>query len=255
MLILLSPAKTLDLSLKMDNIKPSEATFKEETRELVSILEKYSKEEIGKLMKMSDKLSEINYERYQTFYNDQTNEYIALLAFKGEAYKGIKVEDFLVEDLDYAQKVLRILSGLYGVIKPLDKIKEYRLEMGTNLKNSIGKDLYQFWKEKITNMIVDNLESSPGEKVLINLASNEYSTSLNMDIIKLKSKVVQIAFFENKNGQYKLVGTYAKKARGVMARYIIKNKVDTLEGIKGFTQCGYSYSENFSNDEKIVFIR
>lgn len=255
MLMILSPAKTLDLSINEYEIKTSELFFQNETRELVYILQKFTKDELGKLMKMSEKLADLNFERYKNFYNGGVKEYIALLGFKGEAYKGLNVEDFTLEDLEYSQRVLRVLSGLYGVIKPLDIIKEYRLEMGTKLNNSKGKDLYSFWRDKITSRIEEDLENSPGENVLINLASKEYSSSLNLDKIIEKNKVIEIIFLENKNGEYKLVGTYAKKARGIMARYIIKNRVKSLAEIKNFKEEGYLYNEELSNCEKFVFVR
>ena len=256
MLMILSPAKTLDLSIEdRSMIGASQLVFKDETKELVSILQDYSIDELGKLMKMSEKLAILNYDRFRNFYKETTKEYTAILAFKGEAYKGLAVEDFTEDDLQYAQKSLRILSGLYGVIHPLDNIKEYRLEMGTKLKNNFGNDLYSFWGEKITREIEEGIKLSSGEKVLINLASKEYSSALNINKVKENYKVVDINFMENKNGEFKLVGTYAKKARGIMARYIIKKKVSSIEAIKEFNEEGYLFNQELSSDDIIVFTR
>ncbi|MGG7178798.1 peroxide stress protein YaaA [Clostridium paraputrificum] len=256
MLMILSPAKTLDLSIEdIQRIEDSQLAFKDETKELVSILQGYSIDELAKLMKMSEKLAILNYDRFRNFYEETTKEYTSILAFKGEAYKGLAVEDFTEDDLQYAQKNLRILSGLYGVIHPLDKIKEYRLEMGTKLKNNLGTDLYSFWGEKITIEIEEGIKSSCGEKVLINLASKEYSSALNINRIKEKYKVVDISFMENRNGEFKLVGTYAKKARGIMVRYIIKNRINSIEEIKEFNEEGYLFNKQLSSDDTIIFTR
>lgn len=256
MLAILSPAKSIEeQGISNFEIGNSDLEFKKETDELISILKEFSVDELSKLMKMSEKLAILNYDRYRNFYNDDVKKYTAILAFKGEAYRGLNAKDFTEEDLLHSEKVLRVLSGLYGVINPLDIIKEYRLEMGTKLKTSKGKDLYTFWDDKITERIEKDIEKSYGDKVLINLASKEYSSSINMDRIKLKYDVINISFLENKEGKYKLIGTYAKKARGMMARYIIKNRIETIEQIKDFDEEGYFFNEQLSDEENYVFTR
>lgn len=256
MLMILSPAKTIDDKIiNKPKLGSENLPFSNETNVLIDILKEFSVDELSKLMKISDKLAILNYDRFRKFYDEDTKDFTAILAFKGEAYRGLAAKDFSEDDFLYSQNVLRILSGLYGVIKPIDRIKEYRLEMGTKLKNNIGKDLYEFWDDKITNNIEKAIEDSYGDKVLINLASKEYSTSIDMDRIKRKYDVINISFLENREGQYKLIGTYAKKARGMMVRYIIKNKIDTVEGIKEFDEECYQYNEYLSSEDNLVFTR
>lgn len=256
MLMILSPAKTFELDINNEPIKEGRnLVFPNETRELISILEGYSVDELSKLMKISEKLAILNYDRYRDFYKTDTKAYTAILAFKGEAYRGMEAEVFSKEDLEYADEVLRILSGLYGVICPLDRIKEYRLEMGIKLPNHKGKDLYTYWDNKITDKICKSIENSPGEKVLINLASKEYSSALNVDKIRKEYNIVDISFLENRNGEFKTIGTYAKKARGMMSRYVIQNRINTIEEVKKFNESGYSYNEIYSSDSNIVFTR
>lgn len=256
MLMILSPAKTIDDKIiNKPRLGSENLSFSNETNVLIDILKEFSVDELSKLMKISDKLAILNYDRFRKFYDEDTKDFTAILAFKGEAYRGLAAKDFSEDDFLYSQNVLRILSGLYGVIKPIDRIKEYRLEMGTKLKNNIGKDLYEFWDDKITNNIEKAIEDSYGDKVLINLASKEYSTSIDMDRIKRKYDVINISFLENREGQYKLTGTYAKKARGMMVRYIIKNKIDTVEGIKEFDEECYQYNEYLSSEDNLVFTR
>lgn len=255
MLMILSPAKTINT--KINNIQNinNKWAFEEETKELVSTLKEFSLDELCLLMKVSDKLGILNYDRYRNFYNGDTKEYTAILAFKGEAYRGIGAEDFSEEDFVTSNNVLRILSGLYGVIEPLDRIKEYRLEMGTKLKTNKGKDLYEFWGDKITVKIMDAIENSPGEKVLVNLASKEYSSVLNMPMINEKYRIVDINFLEYKDGKHKTISMYAKKARGMMARYVIQNKISTVEELKEFDLDGYIYNEILSKENELVFTR
>lgn len=255
MLMILSPAKTIDESIKNIDIYNNKFTFQSETQELVDLLKEFTVYDLCRLMKISDKLGILNYDRYKNFYDINSKDYTAILAFKGEAYKGLNASDFSLEDFKYADKTLRILSGLYGSIRPLNKIKPYRLEMGTKLKNNYGKDLYEFWGEKITSSIIESIEESPGENILLNLASKEYSSVLNMDKINKYHRVININFLDYKNGKYKMISMYAKRARGLMVRYIIQNKISTIEEIKKFGFEGYIYNEIMSKENEIVFTR
>ena len=255
MLMILSPAKTINTKINNIETPDKKWAFEGDTKELVSILKEFSLDELCSLMKISDKLGILNYDRYRNFYNEDTKEYTAILAFKGEAYRGIGAEDFSEEDFLHSNSVLRILSGLYGVIEPLDKIKEYRLEMGTKLKNNRGNDLYEFWGDKVTGKIMEAIDTSPGEKVLVNLASKEYSSVLNVPMINEKYRIVDVNFLEYKDGKHKMVSMYAKKARGMMARYVIQNKINTVEEVKDFDLDGYTYNEVLSKENELVFTR
>lgn len=255
MLMILSPAKTINTNINNIETCNNKLIFEYDTKELVSILKEFSLDELCSLMKVSDKLGILNYDRYRNFYNEDTKEYTAILAFKGEAYRGIGAEDFSEEDFVHSNSVLRILSGLYGAVEPLNKIKEYRLEMGTKLKNTRGNNLYEFWGDKVTYNIMDAIEHSPGEKVLVNLASKEYSSVLNMSMINDKYRIVDVNFLEYKDGKHKMISMYAKKARGMMTRYVIKNKVNTVEELKEFDLDGYMYNEILSKENELVFTR
>lgn len=255
MLMIISPAKTLDFTKENKAGYNTNAIFCNEIEELISVLEKYSIDDLSKLMKMSEKLAEENYDRYQKFFTDKIGCKEALLAFDGAVYKGIDAKSFNCEDLEYAQRNLRILSGLYGVIRPLDMIKEYRLEMGTKLKFKTYKSLYNYWGDKLTNFILKEIESSSGDKVLINIASNEYSKALDLKEINRKYKVVSVEFKEKRDDEYKVVGTYAKKARGLLVNYIIKNRIIKVEDIKAFNKEDYIFNSELSNDLEFIFTR
>ncbi|MCF6366009.1 MAG: peroxide stress protein YaaA [Bacteroidales bacterium] len=253
MLLIISPAKKLSAnSVKFDD--SSTVEFPDESKELVSILKKYKPADLSALMKISPKLGELNYERFikwkYPFESEEAGTAINL--FKGDVYRGMDVDTFTKEDLKFAQKHLRILSGLYGVLKPLDIILPYRLEMGTKLKTKKGKNLYDFWKDKITEKINSYLKEQ-GDNILINLASDEYFKSIKPK--KLKAKVITLVFKEYKNGEYKIVSIYAKKARGLMSRFIIKNKITTPEDIKGFNEDNYFYDDELSSENKLIFVR
>lgn len=255
MLMIISPAKTLDFTKDNKAGYSTNTIFNNEMKELIEVLNKYSIEELSILMKMSEKLAEENYNRYQKFFTDEIGCKEALLAFDGAVYRGIEVESFNCEDLEYAQRNLRILSGLYGVIRPLDMIKEYRLEMGTKLKFKTYKSLYNYWGDKLTNFILQEVESSIGDKVLINIASNEYSKVLNLKEINKKFKVINVEFKEKRGEEYKVVGTYSKKARGLLVNYIIKNKITKVEDIKNFNKENYILNDEFSTDTELIFTR
>lgn len=253
MLFLISPAKSLDYSptkLKKDSL-PRLLT---QTEELVTNLSQKSAGELKELMSISDKLAELNANRYRVFSKefDKENSKQAILAFKGDVYQGMETEDYTAADFNYAQKYLRILSGLYGVLKPLDRIQPYRLEMGTKLTTEKGRNLYHYWDDTITNLINEDLEGS-GKNVIVNLASNEYFKSIQKK--KLNGRLLTINFKEEKNGQYKVISFFAKKARGMMCRFAIKNKIKNPEHLKGFDLGGYVFNEELSQENDWVFTR
>ncbi len=253
MLIVISPAKTLDYSESKIEAQDS-PKFRKQSADLVSILRGKTKAQLKSMMSISDKLADLNYERYQNFssrYTDK-NSKAALLAFKGDVYLGLDAESLDQADLEYAQDHLRILSGLYGVLKPLDKMQAYRLEMGTALKNEQGKDLYAFWDDQITKAL-NGVLASQKEKVLINLASNEYFKAV--DPKKIKGKVLNIHFKEYRDGKLKFLSFNAKKARGMMSRYIIQNRVEKAEDLKAFNVENYYFSEEHSDESNFTFIR
>ena len=210
--------------------------------------------EVSSLMKISDKLGTLNYLRFNEWKPpfNLNNAKQALLAFKGDVYTGIEAETFSNQDLKFAQKHLRILSGLYGVLKPLDLMQAYRLEMGTQFENKQGKDLYEFWGGKLTDQVNKDLKAAKS-KVLINLASNEYFKSLQAEDID--AEIIVPVFKDFKNGKYKIISFYAKKARGLMSAYIIKNRLKKPEDIKAFDVDGYKYSKSESSGNNWVFLR
>lgn len=254
MLIILSPAKKLDYDAPSVISKHTQPEFLEDAQVLIDELKQYSAEEVGKLMKLSANLAQLNYERYQMWQQPFTPENAkqSVLAFKGDVYQGMKPETFSESDFDQAQKRVRILSGLYGMLRPLDLMQPYRLEMGTQMPNPRGKNLYEFWGSKLSEKI-NKLIEDHHYKGLVNLASGEYYKAV--DEKALKYPVITPVFKEEKNGAYKTIGIHAKKARGMMTRYIIQQQVYNPEELKGFTQGGYSYSESLSSGNQMVFIR
>lgn len=249
MLAVISPSKT-------QNFDPTGVDVFTQTRQmaqsgvLVAILKQKNQAEIATLMSISAKLATLNYDRFQTFQTPFTlkNAKQALLAFKGDVYHGIDAPSLSQEDLDFAQQHLRMLSGLYGVVRPLDLIAPYRLEMGTKLANAKGKNLYQFWGDKISRVL--NEDES---EVIINLASNEYFKGI--DKTALNAKIINIAFKQLKNDQYKIIGIYAKRARGLMVRFMLKNRLTEPESLKAFKVDGYQFSASLSNELTWVFTR
>lgn len=250
MLILISPAKTLDYSTPpiQEHTFPD---FKTDVKSLVSLMKKKSSTELSQLMGISDNLANLNEERFKTFQKEFTldNSKQALLAFKGDVYTKIDVDNYSKEDFDFAQDHLRILSGLYGLLKPLDLIQPYRLEMGTRVENKKGKNLYEYWDKKIAKAI--NQVSSSG--TIINLASQEYFKAVDQK--SLKGNVITIHFKEHKAGTYKIIGFFAKQARGMMANFAIKNKVTNPEELKTFNQERYEFSDSLSSATEWVFVR
>ena len=254
MLIVISPAKTLDFETAPITKIHTQAEFLKESRQLVSQLKKLTPAEVSSLMKISDKLGLLNFLRFNEWKTPFTlnNSKQALLAFKGDVYTGMNAESFSNQDLKFAQKYLRILSGLYGVLKPLDLIQSYRLEMGTHFENKKGKDLYEFWGSKLTDQINQDLKASKS-KHLINLASNEYFKSLQVK--NINAEIIVPVFKDYKNGKYKIISFYAKNARGSMSAYIIKNKLKNPEDIKAFNVDGYKFNQSKSNATNYVFLR
>ncbi len=253
MLMVISPAKTLDYQGRSYDTftVPSQLAH---SQVLVDQLRDLGPAEIGKLMKISPKLADLNVERYDSFSMPFTpnNAKQALLVFKGDVYKGMDVEHYDAQELAYAQAHLRILSGLYGVLRPLDLMQPYRLEMGTKLKNSRGKDLYAFWGEKIAIALNQALEKSQSGW-LVNLASNEYFKAI--DQTTLAAKVLNIAFKENKGGLYKVIAIHAKRARGLMVNYAVKHQLQDIQALKDFDSEGYRYSQQLSTEAEWVFCR
>lgn len=254
MIAIISPSKTQDFS---SNGQPAEFTqpqFIDQSEMLVKELRKKKTTEIKSLMEVSDKIADLNYARYKEFKTPFSPEDAkqALYAFKGDVYTGIDTENYKAQDLEFAQNHLRILSGLYGLLRPLDLIQPYRLEMKIKLKNRRGKDLYSFWGNRLTAALNKDFEEQQN-KVLINLASNEYFKAL--DKKKLKAKIITPVFKEHKNGKYSVIAIFAKKARGMMTDFIIKNKTEEAEELKTFSQEGYEYSEQLSQGNEWVFIR
>lgn len=253
MLMVISPAKTLDFDTAPVTSSHTQPRYLDDSGKLIERLRKMSTADIASLMKLSDKLAGLNAARYESWRTPFTldNAKQAVLAFKGDVYTGLDAESLEQPGFEFAQKHLRILSGLYGVLKPLDLIQPYRLEMGTKLENSGGKDLYAFWGSKLRESLEQDEALQDG--VLINLASNEYFKAVEAK--KLKARIITPVFKDWKNGQYKMISFYAKKARGLMSRYIIDNKLTEPDGIKLFDYEGYRFSEEMSKADEWVFIR
>ncbi|WDE12778.1 peroxide stress protein YaaA [Thalassomonas haliotis] len=254
MLLVVSPAKNLDFESPLPTDAYSQPSLLEYSQSLIETCVKLTPAEIASLMSISDKLAGLNAARFSEWQQPFTpnNARPAVLAFNGDVYGGLDASSFCQDDFDFAQQHMRILSGLYGLLKPLDLMQAYRLEMGTKLENSKGKNLYQFWDNIITDALNQAL-AAQGDDVLINLASNEYFKAVKKK--NLSAQVITPAFKDWKNGQYKMISFYAKKARGLMARYIIQNRLTEVGQLKGFDLGGYQYSEAFSKGNDWVFTR
>lgn len=255
MILIISPAKKLDFSEETRYTQNySMPAHLEESQKLINSLSRMSRKKIGQLMDISPALSELNYDRYQNYHTPFTpdNAKQALLSFKGEVYLNMEVGSYEDAEYEYAQKHLRILSGLYGLLKPLDLIQPYRLEMGTKLKIRRKNNLYEFWGEKIQEAVKEALAES-GSNVLVNLASNEYFKSVKAK--SLDGSIITPVFKDNKNGQYKTLFLYAKQARGQMSDYAIKEKITDPEALKDFKGMGYSFNEELTEGDTWVFTR
>jgi uncharacterized protein len=254
MLIVASPAKTLDYQTPVKTKIATLPDYLEHSQELINRVRQFSSLDISELMKVSTKIAELNFDRYEAWDKNFTadNAKQALLAFKGDVYTGLDAESFNSEDFNFAQKHLRILSGLYGLLRPLDLMQAYRLEMGTKLDTARGKNLYQFWGTQITEGLNAQLKKTRSE-ALINLASNEYFKAVKVK--QLNAEIITPAFKEFKNGDYKMISFYAKKARGMLSRYIIKHQLSDPEDIKGFEDEGYHFNKKLSQGNTWTFTR
>lgn len=254
MLFLLSPAKKLDYDSPLSTSLHTDPLFVDEAKGLIDILRKETPASVSKLMSLSPALAELNVERYQQWSPSFTlsNARPAALAFNGDVYEGLEAARLSDKDLQWAQEHVAILSGLYGVLRPLDLMQPYRLEMGTRLGNPKGANLYDYWKDVIAPYLNDRL-SREKEPVIVNLASEEYFKSV--DLKALKARVIQCVFQDEKAGQWKVISFHAKRARGLMARYAIKERVTRPDQLAGFNSEGYAYSVELSTDDKLVFRR
>ena len=250
---IISPAKKLDYSPVEKNIDSTIPSLLEHSNELIKDLKSLNPQEVSSLMSLSDKLGALNYERFQEWETPFTksNSKQAILAFNGDVYQGLDAESLSETELIWAQKHVRILSGLYGILKPMDLMQPYRLEMGTKFATKRGQNLYDFWNSIITEELNKNFSSDNSN--LLNLASNEYFKSINVS--ELKANVISPVFMDKKNGKYKIISFFAKKARGLMTRYVIKNRIEDITDIQNFDEGGYFFSEAMSEDNKPVFCR
>ncbi|NKG33322.1 peroxide stress protein YaaA [Acinetobacter junii] len=254
MLALISPAKTLDYTTALPTDTHTQPRLLEQSQQLIDVCRKLSATEIASLMTVSEKIANLNVERFRDWNAefDFSNARQALFAFKGDVYTGLDAYHLKDQDIDFAQQHLRMLSGLYGLLRPLDLMMPYRLEMGTKLKNSRGNNLYEFWGSIITEQINQDLAEIDA-KVLVNLASDEYYKSVNEK--KIQAEIIKPVFLDQKNGKYKVISFYAKKARGLMARYLIENKLSQVEQLKAFDSEGYYFDAESSSDKELVFKR
>lgn len=254
MLSVISPAKSLDFEASPTTPTHTQPDFLDKSQELIDILRDYSPQQLSELMGISDKLAGLNAARFAEWHPpfDLNNAKQAVQAFQGDVYVGLQAESFNEHDNAFAQRHLRILSGLYGLLRPLDLIQPYRLEMGTRLPNSAGKDLYAFWKKTLTDALNQAIAES-GSKVLVNLASNEYFKAV--DTKKLDARVVTPVFKDAKNGQFKIISFYAKKARGLMSAWMIHQRLDDPQGLKAFDVDGYRFNAILSEGDTLVFTR
>ena len=254
MLAIISPAKTLDFESAVRNLPVSQPHLTDYSEQLIEICRQLSPQDLSSLMSISDKLAGLNAARFAewTKSHNEKNSRAAIWAFKGDVYTGLDADSLSDEDVQFAQRHLRMLSGLYGLLKPLDLMQPYRLEMGTKLVNSKGKDLYAFWGNIITQSVQQALDEQ-GDRILINLASDEYYKSVKES--QLDAQIVKPIFLDNKNGKYKVVSFYAKKARGLMCHFIIQNRLERVEQLKEFDLGGYWFDATSSAEKEFVFKR
>jgi len=252
MLMLISPAKKLDFTASPNIPKCTTPQFMYKTEVLVNILRDFTPDKLASLMKISDQLAAQNLARFSNFGTKSNPQKPALFAFAGDTYQGLSVQDFDADDLTFSQKHLRILSGLYGILRPLDLLQAYRLEMGCRLKNPYGNDLYAYWKKPIGTYLTETLNNLNTNKI-INLSSQEYFKAV--DNTKLNADIIQCDFKDYHKDKYKVIGLYAKRARGAMARFIIKNKITDINRLPEFGFDGYRFCETDSHSNKLVFIR
>ncbi|MDD0824917.1 peroxide stress protein YaaA [Mannheimia sp. AT1] len=254
MLAIISPAKTLDFESKVDGFAFSQPTLTAYSQELINICKQLSPAEVGSLMSISDKLAALNVARFTewAFEHTEQNSKAALFAFKGDVYTGLDAKSLTKEQVEYAQTHLRMLSGLYGLLRPLDLMQPYRLEMGTKLVNPKGKNLYAFWGNTITEYLQQAIDEQR-DGVLVNLASDEYFNAVKTH--HLNATIVKPIFLDEKNGKYKVISFYAKKARGMMVRFILENQPTEIEQLKAFNYGGYWFDGENSTETELVFKR
>ncbi|WP_256853071.1 peroxide stress protein YaaA [Pantoea sp. Fr+CA_20] len=254
MLMVISPAKTLDYESPLATQRFTQPALLEKSQQLIKIARKLSPAQVASLMSISDKLAHLNAERFNSWQPDFSleNARQAILAFKGDVYTGLQAETFSEKDFDFAQDHLRMLSGLYGLLRPLDLMQPYRLEMGIKLANPAGQDLYSFWGDLLTEKLNDAL-ASQRDDVLINLASDEYFKAIKPK--KLHARLIKPVFLDEKNGKFKVISFYAKKARGLMSRYIIQHRLTKPEQLTRFDVDGYAFAADESRENELVFKR
>jgi uncharacterized protein len=254
MLMVISPAKTLDFESPLATQRFTQSTLLEKSQQLIDVARDLSPAQISSLMGISDKLAHLNADRFNQWQPPFTldNARQAILAFKGDVYTGLQAETFSEADFDFAQLHLRMLSGLYGVLRPLDLMQPYRLEMGIKLANPAAKDLYGFWGDLLTQKLNDAL-AEQGDEVLINLASDEYFKAVKQK--QLNGELIKPVFLDEKNGKFKVISFYAKKARGLMGRYVIQNRLSKPEQLKQFDVDGYFFAADESKGNELVFKR
>jgi len=254
MIVLLSPAKSLDYESPLLTKRSTQPRFIEQSAELVGQLRKLPVGEVGKLMSISDKLAQLNHDRFASWESEFTakNSRPAILAFTGDVYQGMALDRWSAGDFATAQKRVRILSGLYGLLRPLDLMQPYRLEMGTKFANKGGKNLYEFWGEILTEMINADLKKS-GSEIVVNLASKEYFSAVKPKA--LAGDLITPVFKDEKNGKYKIISFYAKKARGMMADFIVRENVTEAKALQKFKSAGYQFSKAESDEKTFVFLR
>jgi len=252
MKLVLSPAKSLDYDSKLPTTRATEPQFIDEAEKINTQLKKKSRKQLSNLMSISDNLADLNYERNQDFNLPfhKDNARPAIYAFNGDVYRGLDAYNIDNKKITKLQDTVRILSGLYGLLRPLDLIQPYRLEMGTKFSVGRNKNLYEFWRDPITEALNQELKD---DELFVNLASNEYFKAI--DLKKLKVSVLDIKFQELKNGDYKTIAIYSKVARGLMSKYIVENDADTKEDLKGFDMENYRFTEKLSSDNQLVFTR
>ncbi len=253
MIFLISPSKTQDFTPSSISYSTTSELI-DQSDLLINTLKGFSEEQLRSLMKISEKLATLNHQRFQDFHLpfDLKNSKQALLAFKGDVYDGIDVDNYTDDDFRFAQKSMRILSGLYGILRPLDLIQPYRLEMGTKLTTDRGSNLYSFWDDRITRILNREMDSS-SDRTIVNLASLEYFKVIQKK--KLDGRILTLSFKENKNGIFKVIGIYAKKARGMMSDFIIQNRIEDVGQLKEFSGGGYSYQDKLSTADNWVYTR
>ena len=254
MLAIISPAKTLDFQTETPHFEFSQPDLSDYSQQLIEVCRELTPAQIGSLMHISDRLAGLNAARFADWQaeHSEQNAKAAIYAFKGDVYTGLDADSLNTDEILYAQQHLRMLSGLYGLLKPLDLMQPYRLEMGTKLANPNGKNLYEFWGNVITEQLQTALDTQQ-DNILINLASDEYYKAVKPN--QLKARIIKPIFMDYKNGKYKIISFYAKKARGLMCRYLIQNRIQAVEDLKQFDLSGYWFDDSVSTADELVFKR